>query len=55
MKKFGLTLKIAFTLIMARTFGRYVSSGWNGHCEYARYEWRGREWMFPLAPVDQSS
>jgi hypothetical protein len=51
MKKFGLTLKIAFTLIMARTFGRYIHSGWNGEFEYAKYEWRGHEWCVPLTAI----
>lgn len=51
MKKFALTLKIAFTLIMARTFGRYIISGWNGEFEYAKYEWRGHEWCVPLTAI----
>lgn len=49
------TIKIAATLAMARTFGRYVNSGWNGDFEYARYAWRGQEWCIPLTPYDPSN
>lgn len=52
MTKFISTLRIAYTLIMARTFGRYIISGWAGDFEYARYEWRGQEWCIPLTPYD---
>ena len=47
------TLRIASTLMLARTFGRYVHSGYNGKFEYAQYEWRGREWVFPLTPIER--
>ena len=33
--KFWRTVAIAATLIMARTFGRYLHSGWNGSHNYA--------------------
>lgn len=47
------TLKIAFTLVLARTFGKYIHSGWDGLSEYALYEWRGQEWAFPLGPSER--
>jgi len=50
MRKFINTLSLAATLIAARTFGRYVHSGWNGDHEYAKYEWRGRFWRIPTSP-----
>ena len=49
------TLRIALTLILARTFGKYINSGWNGDFEYARYEWRGQEWCIPLKPCEAQS
>jgi hypothetical protein len=52
--RFIRTLRIAFTLVMARTFGRYIHSGWNGDFEYARYGWRGQEWCIPMAPYDEN-
>lgn len=50
--KFAQTLRIAFTLIMARTFGEYQNSGWT-EFEYARYKWREQEWCIPLAPYEK--
>jgi len=47
------TLKIALTLVLARTFGRYLYSGWNGDFDYAKYEWRGKVWCFPISPVER--
>lgn len=49
------TLKIAATLVLARTFGRYIHSGWNGDFEYAKYKWRGREWCVPLTHAEAQS
>lgn len=46
------TLRIVMTLAMARTFGRYRHSGWNGINSYACYAWRGREWSIPTAAND---
>jgi len=51
-EKFFKTLKILYCLGMARTFGKYVNSGWDGTINYARYEWRGREWIIPTGPVE---
>lgn len=41
------TLRICWCVLMARTFGEYGHSGWNGHSEYAQYRWRGRWWKIP--------
>lgn len=46
------TLKIVSTLILARTFGQYINSGWNGEFDYVRYRWRGRDWCIPLTPFE---
>lgn len=46
-RKFFSTLRICGCLIMARTFGTYVHSGWDGVNEYAQYRWRGQEWRIP--------
>lgn len=48
------TLRICACLFMARTFGRYQHSGWDGTLHYHRYEWRGREWIIPAGPVDEA-
>lgn len=50
MKKLFSTLKICTTLFMARTFGEYKHSGWNGEFEYARYIWKGEDWIIPTGP-----
>jgi hypothetical protein len=54
MRKFIKTLRIALTLIMARTFGTYKHSGWTGEFEYASYEWRGQEWCVPMTPCEKA-
>lgn len=46
------TLRLLARLGAARMLGRYVHSGWNGEIPFARYEWRGREWIIPTGPVD---
>ncbi len=50
--KFWRSVAIATTLIMARTFGRYLHSGWNGIHNFAKYEWRGEVWYFPTSPAE---
>lgn len=47
------TFKICFILFMARTFGHYNHSGWNGVFEYASYNWRGKTYHIPLGPIDK--
>lgn len=45
------TIRILFNLGMARTFGHYRHSVWNGQFDYAVYEWRGKEWAIPTTPI----
>lgn len=45
--KFLRSLAMAFNLIMARTFGRYIHTiGGPDHPLVAIYEWRKRRWAF---------
>jgi hypothetical protein len=44
------TIKICATLFLARTFGEYRHSGWTLEHEYARYRWKGEDWIFPTTP-----
>lgn len=53
-KKFGSTLKICARIIMARTFGEYVHSGWNGQCAFCRYRWRGEDYFIQTEPAKAS-
>jgi hypothetical protein len=53
-KKFWSTLCICGRIIMARTFGQYVHSGWNGDCDYARYRWRGHDYFIQITPAKPS-
>ncbi len=50
-KKFGSTLRICARVIMARTFGEYAHSSWNGDCDYARYRWRGHDYFIQTTPA----
>ena len=50
--KFWHTLRLAGCMIMARTFGEYVNSGWNGDVDFAVYRWRGRCWFIPLGAME---
>ena len=54
-KKLIKTIKLLSTLFCARMFGKYIHSGWNGEFEYARYHWRGKEWIIPISPVGCNS
>ena len=49
------TLELCITMFLARTFGRYEHSVWNGEFEYARYSWRGKVWAFPTCPIENES
>lgn len=49
------TIKMLYCLFMARTFGQYRHSGWDGTIEYARYTWRGQDWIIPTSPVDENT
>ena len=46
------TVKILYRLGMARTFGVYVHSVWNGELDYAVYLWRGKMWAIPTTPIE---
>lgn len=46
------TLRMFATLYMARMFGTYRHSAWNGEFEYARYTWRGKDWAIPTGPFE---
>lgn len=50
-RKLVSTIKILFNLGMARTFGKYRHTIWNGEFDYAVYEWRGKEWAFVTTPI----
>ena len=47
------TIRICATLFMARMFGRYEHSVWDGQRDYARYIWRGKVWAFPTEPMKE--
>lgn len=53
LKKLRGTIRICFILFMARTFGRYEHSGFNGEFEYRRYRWRGDSWCIPTKPYEE--
>lgn len=53
-KKFFSTLRIAYTLIMARTFGEYIHSLYLGEIEGAVYHYRGQRWFFPTSSMDDN-
>jgi hypothetical protein len=50
--KFLATLRIAYCLIMARTFGHYLfSHGGPEQPTIAVYHWHGRTWWVPVEDV----
>lgn len=53
MSKLWHTLKMAGRMTMARTFGEYETSGWDGNVDFAIYRWRGRSWFIPLSCIDR--
>ncbi len=53
LRKLGGTVRILGRLFMARTFGEYRHSGWDGSIAYARYSWRGKDWIIPTGAVDE--
>lgn len=46
------TARLLARLGAARMRGRYVHTVWDGEATFARYEWRGRQWLIPTGPVD---
>lgn len=51
LKKLCGTLTMLANLGMARTFGHYEHSAWNGEFDYAVYHWRGKAWAFPTTEI----
>jgi len=51
--KLANTIKILFTLGIARTFGKYEIDVWNGSFTYAIYLWKGKKYIFPKTPLDE--
>lgn len=47
------TLRLGFTLMLARTFGTYKHSVYDYGLSYAIYSWRGKRWAFPTAPIEE--
>jgi len=47
-KKLPSTIKICYTLFMARTFGSYIVT-YHDDFTYALYEWKGKYWAIPTA------
>jgi hypothetical protein len=52
LRKLRSTARILLALGLARTFGEYVHSGWNGEFDFTRYRWRGKEWIIPTSAVE---
>lgn len=50
MRKFTNTLGIAARIVLARTFGQYVHSGWDGTRDYCKYKWREQVFLIPTSP-----
>lgn len=46
-RKLGRTVLILSCLFCARMFGQYQHSGFDGTIEFARYRWRGVDWIIP--------
>lgn len=55
LRKLTSTARVVATLFMARTFGSYEHTVFDGGMEYARYRWRGETWAFPTAPMEPQS
>lgn len=51
--KLGSTVRILYCLAMARTFGEYHYSSWTDGINYARYSWRGKDWIVPTSAVEE--
>lgn len=53
LKKLRRTIRMLSCLFMAQMFGEYQHSGWNGKIDYARYRWRGKDWIIPTSAIDE--
>lgn len=51
-RKLPKTIAISANIFLARTFGEYVHSVWNGDFHYAVYQWRGERWVVPTSPLE---
>lgn len=51
MRKLLSTFKILYCLGMARTFGEYTHSGWDGQIHFTRYYWRNKYWIIPTSAI----
>jgi len=49
LKKLCSTVRILACLGLARTFGQYEHSGWDGTISFARYRWHGQSWVIPTS------
>ena len=52
-RKFVSSVCICSTLLLARTFGRYVHTIFDGRLTYAEYEWRGQRYAIPTEPLKE--
>ncbi|MCW0235237.1 MAG: hypothetical protein OJJ21_16675 [Ferrovibrio sp.] len=52
LKKLASTARIVATLAMARTFGEYLHTVWDGELTYAKYRWRGQTWAIPSSAME---
>lgn len=55
LRKLRSTLRICAALFLARTFGDYRHTIWNGDFEYAVYNWRGDMWAVPTKAMEDGS
>jgi hypothetical protein len=53
-RKLGRTIRTLSCLFMARTFGEYHHTVWDGGFTYARYQWRGKVWAVPTGPLEDT-
>lgn len=51
-RKLAGTVRILACLGLARTFGQYEHTVWDGF-SYARYRWRGHTWAVPTTPFEE--
>lgn len=53
LRKLASTARIVATLAMARTFGTYEITVFDGELTYAKYRWRGQTWAIPTGPMEE--
>lgn len=52
LRKLGRVVRILPKLFCAQMFGEYRHSGFDGTIEYARYTWRGKDWVIPTGSAE---